>query len=32
VSLLVRLKDGGWRMDRFFGFEDSTRTATAPRR
>jgi ketosteroid isomerase-like protein len=27
VALLVRQKDGGWRMDRFFGFEDSTRSA-----
>jgi ketosteroid isomerase-like protein len=26
VSLLVRHQSGGWRMDRFFGFEDSTRT------
>ena len=26
VSLLVRRQTGGWRMDRFFGFEDSTRT------
>ena len=25
VSVLVRQKDGSWRMDRFFGFEDSTR-------
>jgi ketosteroid isomerase-like protein len=25
VALLARQKDGGWRMDRFFGFEDSTR-------
>jgi len=25
VSFLVRQRDGGWRMDRFFGFEDSTR-------
>lgn len=32
VTLLVRQKDRGWRMDRFFGFEDSTRVATAPRR
>lgn len=28
VALLVRQKDGSWLMDRFFGFEDSTR---APR-
>jgi ketosteroid isomerase-like protein len=27
VSLLVRQDDGSWRMDRFFGFEDSTRVA-----
>jgi ketosteroid isomerase-like protein len=26
VSFLVRQPQGGWRMDRFFGFEDSTRT------
>jgi ketosteroid isomerase-like protein len=26
VSLVVRQQHGGWRMDRFFGFEDSTRT------
>jgi uncharacterized protein (TIGR02246 family) len=26
VTVLVREKDGRWRMDRFFGFEDSTRT------
>ena len=25
VSYLVRQHDGSWRMDRFFGFEDSTR-------
>jgi ketosteroid isomerase-like protein len=25
VSFLVRQQDGGWRMDRFLGFEDSTR-------
>jgi ketosteroid isomerase-like protein len=25
VTVLVRQKDGSWRMDRFFGFEDSTR-------
>lgn len=25
VSVLVRQQQGGWRMDRFFGFEDSTR-------
>ena len=27
VALLVRQRDGGWRMDRFFGFADSTRPA-----
>jgi ketosteroid isomerase-like protein len=26
VTILVRQADGSWRMDRFFGFEDSTRT------
>ena len=26
VSLLVPQKDGSWRLDRFLGFEDSTRT------
>ena len=32
VALLVRqATDGSWRMDRFFGFEDSTRTAPARR-
>ncbi|MDB4898663.1 MAG: hypothetical protein JWN53_471 [Gemmatimonadetes bacterium] len=32
VALLVRqTTDGSWRMDRFFGFEDSTRTAPARR-
>lgn len=25
VSLLLRQNDGSWRIDRFFGFEDSTR-------
>ena len=25
VALLLRQADGSWRMDRFFGFEDSTR-------
>ena len=25
VTYLVRQKDGSWRIDRFFGFEDSTR-------
>ena len=28
VALLVPQKDGSWRMDRFFGFEDSTRVAS----
>lgn len=28
VTVLARQKDGGWLMDRFFGFEDSTRVAT----
>jgi ketosteroid isomerase-like protein len=27
ASLLVRQADGSWRMERFFGFEDSTRVA-----
>lgn len=27
VAVLVPQKDGSWRMDRFFGFEDSTRAA-----
>jgi hypothetical protein len=27
VALLVPQADGGWRMDRFFGFSDSTRAA-----
>src|SRR5690242_1679723 len=27
VSYLLRQSDGSWRMDRFFGFEDSTRLA-----
>ena len=31
VSLLARQKDGSWRMDRFFGFEDSTRSAPKAR-
>ncbi|MEO5815536.1 MAG: nuclear transport factor 2 family protein [Gemmatimonadaceae bacterium] len=26
VALLVRQEDGNWRMDRFFGFSDSTRS------
>jgi ketosteroid isomerase-like protein len=29
VSELVRQKDGNWKMDRFFGFSDSTRPALA---
>jgi len=29
VSFLLRQADGSWRMDRFFGFEDSTRRAAA---
>jgi ketosteroid isomerase-like protein len=31
VALLARQTDGSWRMDRFFGFEDSTRQAAPPR-
>jgi ketosteroid isomerase-like protein len=31
VSLFVRQENGSWLMDRFFGFSDSTRTATTPR-
>jgi ketosteroid isomerase-like protein len=31
ATLLVRQRDGTWRMDRFFGFEDSTRKASAQR-
>lgn len=27
VTVLARQRDGGWRIDRFFGFEDSTRRA-----
>jgi ketosteroid isomerase-like protein len=30
VALLIRQADGSWRMDRFFGFADSTR-ASSPR-
>ena len=26
VSFFLRQRDGSWRMDRFFGFEDSTRS------
>jgi len=29
VALLVRQEDGSWRMDRFFGFADSTRPPSA---
>ena len=29
VSFLLRQADGSWRMDRFFGFEDSTRSGAA---
>jgi ketosteroid isomerase-like protein len=31
VALLARQRDGSWLMDRFFGFEDSTRAGTAKR-
>jgi ketosteroid isomerase-like protein len=31
VTVMVRMKDGSWRMDRFLGFEDSTRSAPARR-
>jgi ketosteroid isomerase-like protein len=31
VALLVRQGDGSWRMDRFFGFEDSTRASGGKR-
>lgn len=30
ASLLTRQEDGGWLMERFFGFSDSTRTAARP--
>lgn len=30
VTVLARQTDGGWLMDRFFGFEDSTRAASRP--
>ena len=30
VTVLARQKDGGWLMDRFFGFEDSTRAVAPP--
>jgi hypothetical protein len=30
VTVLARQKDGSWLMDRFFGFEDSTRAASPP--
>ena len=29
VTVLVRQRDGSWRMDRFVGFEDSTRRVSA---
>ena len=32
VSYFLRQSDGGWRMDRFFGFEDSTRLAASKSR
>lgn len=32
VALLLQQEDGSWRMDRFFGFEDSTRQQPAPPR
>jgi len=28
VAFLLRQEDGSWRMDRFFGFEDSTRRSS----
>ena len=31
VTYFLRQKDGSWRMDRFFGFEDSVRPAARPR-
>ena len=31
VELLVRHDDGSWRIDRFFGFEDSTRASSSRR-
>src|SRR5688500_5681186 len=31
VAVLARQPDGSWRMDRFFGFADSTRPAPPPR-
>jgi ketosteroid isomerase-like protein len=30
VTVLARQEDGSWLMDRFFGFEDSTRAASPP--
>jgi ketosteroid isomerase-like protein len=30
VAYLLRDRDGNWKMDRFFGFEDSTRPPIAP--
>lgn len=32
VSYFLRQSDGSWRMDRFFGFEDSTRLAASKSR
>jgi ketosteroid isomerase-like protein len=32
VSYVVKQPDGAWRMDRFFGFEDSTRKAPPAKR
>jgi ketosteroid isomerase-like protein len=32
VSYFLRQSDGSWRMDRFFGFEDSTRLASSKSR
>jgi ketosteroid isomerase-like protein len=31
VAVLVKQGDGSWKMDRFFGFEDSTRSGLAKR-
>jgi ketosteroid isomerase-like protein len=31
VAVLVRQGDGSWKMDRFFGFEDSTRSGSGKR-
>jgi ketosteroid isomerase-like protein len=30
VAVLVRQEDGSWRIDRFFGFADSTRPSSTP--